>query len=60
MKYKLYRKECHILKHIIYVIPTIRIVVNDLVYGENNISIEFHFITLHARLLFLEGRCEHE
>lgn len=55
MTYKLFRRDFQIWKNEINVLPTIKVVINNAVYCENNFSIEFHFLTLHARLLFLEG-----
>lgn len=55
MKYKLYRRDFEIWKHNIYVLPTFRLIIDDMIYLDKNISIEFHFLSLHARLLFLQG-----
>ena len=53
---KLYRKDFEISKRVICLLPTIRIVWNEMMYCEKNLSISFHFLCLHARLLFLEKR----
>lgn len=53
---KLYRKDFVVRKNGICILPTIRICWNELMYTEKNLSIEFHFLCIHARLLFLEKR----
>ena len=55
MKYKLKRKNFEIWKHDIYLIPTFRIMIDNMVYTEKNFSIEFHFLIFHGRLLFMKG-----
>lgn len=55
MKYKLFRKDFEIYKNDIHWLPTIRTVVNDMMYIKKNFSIEFHFLMLHIRLLFIKG-----
>ena len=55
MKYKLKRKNFEIWKHDIYLIPTFRIMIDNMVYTEKNFSIEFHFLIFHSRLLFMKG-----
>lgn len=52
MKYKLFRCDFETWKNELYILPTIKVVINNMIYCEKNLSIEFHFITLHARLLF--------
>lgn len=54
MKYKLFRKDFEIYKNDIHWLPTIRTVVNDMMYIKKNFSIEFHFLMLHIRLLFIK------
>ena len=49
---KLTRKDFCVWKNDIYIIPTFRIFVNNQIYITRNISIEFHWIVFHARLLF--------
>lgn len=53
MKYRLYRKDFEIYKKDIYILPTFRIYLNNMIYKERNFSVEFHFIIFHARLLFV-------
>ena len=61
MKYKLYAKQFEINKNDIWFLPTIRTVINNLIFREKNFSIEFHFLVFHSRLLFLKkGRLIHE
>lgn len=55
MKYKLLRKDFMFLKHDIYIIPTVRLYINDLHLGEPNFAIQFHWLVWHCRLLFLKG-----
>ena len=54
MKYKLHRKDVVIRKHDIYILPTFRLFLDDIMYAGKNVSIEFHFLTFHSRLLFLK------
>ena len=53
---ELYCKNFEVSKNVICLLPTIRIVRNEMVYCEKNLSISFHFLCFHARLLFLEKR----
>lgn len=50
---KLNRVDFRIWKNIIYVIPTVKIIINDLIYGDKNLSIEIHFLVFHLRILFM-------
>lgn len=52
--YRLERKDFCIFKNEIVIIPTIRIFIDNMVYKEKNFSIEFHFLIIHARLLFVK------
>lgn len=52
--YRLERKDFCIFKNEIVIIPTIRIFIDNMVYKEKNFSIEFHFLIIHARLLFIK------
>jgi hypothetical protein len=54
MKYKLERKDFEIWKQDIFLLPTFRIAINDVVYIQENFSIEFHFLVWHGRLLFIK------
>lgn len=56
MKYKLDRKDFQIYKHDIYILPTFRLYLDNMIYAEKNFSIEFHFLVFHARLLFMKER----
>ena len=51
---KLYRKDFNINKNDFYLYPTIRILTNSFEYCDKNIALEFHFLFMHARLLWLE------
>lgn len=54
MKYKLERNDFVIYKEDIYWLPTIRTVVDNMIYVEKNFSIEFHWLVFHGRLLFIK------
>ena len=56
MKYKLYRRDFEIWKKDIMLFPTIRIFIDNHCYVDENFSIEFHFLCIHARLLFMKER----
>ena len=48
-KFQIYEKD-------FYILPTIRVLVDNLVYVKKNIAIEFHWLVFHGRLLFLSNR----
>lgn len=52
--YRLERKGFCISKNQIAVIPTIWIDIDNMVYKDKNFSIEFHFLIIHAGLLFIK------
>lgn len=54
MKYKLFRKDFNIWKNEIFFLPTVATVINNMLYAEENFSIEFHFLVFHARLIFFK------
>lgn len=54
---KLYRKDFKIYKDWITLIPTVEIHIDDMIYVDRNISISFHWLVFHARLLWLKERC---
>lgn len=54
MKYRLERKDFQIWKDNIYLLPTINISIDDMMYINRNFSIEFHFLMFHGRLLFMK------
>lgn len=54
MKYRLERKDFQIWKDNIYLLPTININIDDMMYINRNFSIEFHFLMFHGRLLFMK------
>lgn len=47
-------KKFEIYKNDFYLLPTIRFYLNNLVYASENFSLEFHFLTLHFKLLFIK------
>ena len=49
---KLIRKDFYVWKKDIYIIPTFRIFIDNLMYQNHNFSIEFHWLVFHVRLLF--------
>lgn len=53
MKYKLYKKNFEAYGNDIYLLPTFRLVINDMGYIRRNISISFHWLVFHGRLLFM-------
>ena len=52
---KLYRRDFKVYKDWIFILPTITVSLNDPQYRPKNISIEFHFLIFHARLLWMKG-----
>lgn len=55
MKQLKFIKYFEINKNDIYLIPTIRIAINEARYINNYIAVEFHFLIFHARLLCFQG-----
>lgn len=53
MRYKLFRRDFEIWKNEFYILPAFKVVIDSMFYNDRNFSIEFHFLTLHARLLWL-------
>ena len=53
MKYKLYKKDFQIWKNDIHLLPTIRLIINDIAYMRRNFSISFHWLVFNGRLLFM-------
>ncbi len=53
---KMYRKDFCVWKNEIYIIPTFKMIVNNPIYTNRNISIEFHWLIFHARVLWMEER----
>lgn len=51
---KLFRKDFQIWKNEIYLLPTIKVCINNPVYAKRNLSLEVHFLVFNARLLWLE------
>ena len=56
MKYKLDRKDFQVYTNDIYILPTIRVYLDNLIYLDRNFSIEFHWLVFHGRLLFMKNR----
>lgn len=51
---KFNRADFQIWKNVIYVIPTVKITIHDLIYWDKNVSIEIHFLVFHLRILFMQ------
>lgn len=56
MKYKLYRKDFQMCKNDFYILPSIRLFIDNHMYIDKNFSVEFHFIVFHIRLLFMNEK----
>lgn len=54
MMYRLDKIDFKVYKHNIYLLPTINIYLDNMVYMNNNFLIEFHFLVFHGRLLFMK------
>ena len=54
MKYKLDKMDFEIYENDIFLLPTVRVYINDMMYIQSNFSIEFHFLIFHARFLFIK------
>lgn len=57
---KLFRKDFQVWKNRIYILPTIEIVINDIIYAKKNYSICFHWLVFHGGFLFLESEENNE
>ena len=55
MKYKVYKKDIEIWKKDIYFLPTIRLFINNMMYWDDNFTIEFHFLVFHAKVMWKKG-----
>lgn len=55
---ELYRKDFEIWKNEIYLLPTIKVLKDNMMYCRSNFSIEFHFLVFHARLIFMRKKVE--
>lgn len=54
-KFRLYNKAFEVWKNNWYLIPTIQLIFNDLMYHGRNVSVEFHWLCFHGRLMWVEG-----
>lgn len=52
---KFYRTDFYKDKSRFVIIPTIIIVVNNMLYVKRNIAVEFHWTIFHARIMWIEG-----
>lgn len=57
--YKFYRKDFFISRNYIHLLPTIVIQTNNLMWVEENIAIQFHWLCFNGRLMWMKGT-EHE
>lgn len=60
---KFYRKDFDVDREWIMIIPTIVIRMNNPIYFESNVAIEFHWLTLHVRFMWMKKvrwRMEHD
>ena len=48
------RFDIEVWKNTWYILPTIAIVADDMIYGVHNISIQVHFLCVHCRWLWLQ------
>ncbi len=53
--YKFYRKDFFISRNTITLIPTIIININNLMYVEENIDVQFHWLCFNGRLMWMRG-----
>ena len=49
------KRDLQVWKCNIYILPTIEIRINDMIYMQKNFAISFHFLCFHVRFLFLES-----
>ena len=56
MNYRLKSKDFGSWGNDIYILPTVRLFIDNHIYLDKNFSIEFHFLIFHARLLFMKYR----
>ena len=54
VKYKLFKKNFEIWKNQMYLLPTIVIITDEMVFTRKNFSIQFHWLIWHGRLVWLE------
>lgn len=52
---KLHRVDLWKNKTWIVIIPTIIITIDNLLYTERNISLEFHWMIFHVRFMWMKG-----
>ena len=50
---RLERKDFQIGKNHIYILPSVEVVIHDMIYCVPNVAICFHWMIFHVRLLFL-------
>ena len=54
VKYKLFKKNFEKRKETIYLLPTIVIVKDDMLFLCKNITVYFHWLIWHGRLVWIE------
>ncbi len=60
MKFKLFQKDFQKYKNDIYILPYIRIYLNNMIYDAENFAIYFGWIIWHGRFLWLAKESKHE
>lgn len=60
MKFKLFRKDFQKYENDIYILPYIRIYLNNMIYDVENFSICFGWFIWHGRFLWLAKENEHD
>ena len=51
----LLRKDFQMWRNHVYILPSVEIVINDMMYCDKNVAICFHWMTFNVRFLFLES-----
>ena len=55
MKYRFFRKDFDVWKTDIYLLPTVRLFLNNEIYWDKNFTIEFHFLVFHLKIMWKKG-----
>ena len=54
-KYKYNKKDYQKWNDMIYIFPSVVIVLDNTIYPKKNFAIELHFLVWHCRFLFMKG-----
>lgn len=60
MRFECYRKDFEIYKKDFYLLPTVRIILSDILFSERIVVFEFHLFSLHIRFAFVEEEDEED